>query len=71
MFGTKAPENVRSVSRSSLERTLSYINDGGLRPPAGKITMTDDLIYIGRGESRGKGLTKNSGLNTQMSFKLR
>jgi hypothetical protein len=46
--------NSRSVSRSPMERQYYMLNDGSLRRPAGKLTVTDDMIEAGRGHSRGK-----------------
>ena len=38
----------------SIERSLSLINDKGLSKYAGTLTITDDLIEIGRNKQTGR-----------------
>ena len=44
---------------------MNLISDGGLRAPAGKLTISDDLIKIGVGKPTGKALGKYGIGNSQ------
>jgi len=41
------------------------MHDGGLRPPAGKITITDELVSIGVRKPTGRALGKYAIGNSQ------
>lgn len=64
---THKPENVRSQSRTSIDRRLA--NDW--RPPAGRATLMNDQIEIGCGRTGGKALGKFSIVNTIPSLVIR